>query len=419
MGAARPGPRRCRDHRERRLGPRRPGAPQRRAGPPASVGPPVDLAQPAARLRGLRAADAWHGRRAAPLRRLPHRPQRAGAGRPGPAAGVAGFPEIEMREVLQELNEWTRDGEDIAIATVIETWGSSPRPLGSKMLVTRSGKMAGSVSNGCIEGAVFEEAQKVLKSGTPKIAAFGVADDVAFEVGLACGGHIEVFIQPLGTAHRQLVGMLDRNEPATLRTNLLSGEEVLAEGTPPGSELARRDGDVFIEPFRRPAHLVIIGAIHIAIPLHRLAKLMGYRVTVIDARAKFATRERFPEADELIVAWPDEAMAKLTLDNSTYVVILTHDPKFDLPALRSVLGKDVGYIGAIGSRKTNENRFASLRSEGFTDEQIARVHGPIGLDLGGRGAEETALGILAEVTAVRFGGSGSSMREVRARSGAG
>jgi len=158
---------------------------------------------------------------------------------------------------------------------------------------------------------------------------------------------------------------------------------------------------------------VIVGAIHIAIPLHRLAKLMGYRVTVIDARAKFATRERFPDADELIVAWPDEAASKLKLDNSTYVVILTHDPKFDLPALRSVLGEDVGYIGAIGSRKTNENRFVALREEGFTEEQLSRVHGPIGLDLGGRGAEETALGILAEITAVRFGGSGSSMRGVR------
>ncbi len=140
---------------------------------------------------------------------------------------------------------------------------------------------------------------------------------------------------------------------------------------------------------------------------------MGYRVTVVDARAKFATKERFPEADELIVAWPDEAMKALTLDNSTYVVILTHDPKFDLPALRSVLGKDVGYIGAIGSRKTNENRFSALREEGFTEEQISRVHGPVGLDLGGRGAEETALGILAEITAVRFGGSGSFMREAR------
>src|SRR3989442_836014 len=412
MGAARPWPRRGRDHRQRRVGPRGPGPPQRGAGPPAPVGPPVDLAQPAAGPGGLRAADAWHGRRAAPLRRLPHRPQRAGAGRPGPAAGFAGFPEIEMREVLQELNEWTREGEEIAIATVIETWGSSPRPLGSKMLVTRSGKMAGSVSNGCIEGAVFEEAQMVLKTRKPKVAAFGVADDVAFDVGLACGGHIEVFIEPFGAVHEHLLGMINQDRPVTLRTNLVSGEADLIEGLALESELPRREGDVFIEPFRRPAHLVIVGAIHIAIPLHRLARLMGYRVTVVDARAKFATRERFPDADELIVAWPDEAASKLKLDNSTYVVILTHDPKFDLPALRSVLGEDVGYIGAIGSRKTNENRFVALREEGFTEEQLSRVHGPIGLDLGGRGAEETALGILAEITAVRFGGSGSSMRAV-------
>jgi len=319
-----------------------------------------------------------------------------------------------MREVLQELNEWTRDGEDIAIATVIETWGSSPRPLGSKMLVTRSGKMAGSVSNGCIEGAVFEEAQKVLKTRKPKVAAFGVSDDVAFGVGLACGGHIEVYIEPLEAVHEQLRAMVNRNEPVTLRTNLVSGEADLIEGLALGGELPRREGDVFVEPFRRPAHLVIIGAIHIAIPLHRLAKLMGYRVTVIDARAKFATKERFPEADELMVAWPDEAMSKIPIDSSTYIVVLTHDPKFDLPALRSVLKKDAGYIGAIGSRKTNQNRFDALRKEGFTEEQLARVHGPIGLDLGGRGAKETALGILAEITAVRFSGSGVSMRAARA-----
>jgi xanthine dehydrogenase accessory factor len=319
-----------------------------------------------------------------------------------------------MREVLRELEEWTRSGEDIALATVVETWGSSPRPLGSKMVITGSGKMAGSVSNGCIEGAVFEEAQKVLKSGEPKVAAFGVADEVAFEVGLACGGHIEVFIQPLGPAHRQLIAKLHREEAATLSTNLVTGAAELAQGGGSGTELAHRDGDVFIEPFRRPAHLVIVGGIHIAIPLHRLAKLMGYRVTVIDARAKFATKERFPEADELIVAWPDEAMGRLAIDSSTYVVILTHDPKFDLPALRSVLGKDAGYIGAIGSRKTNQNRFDALRAEGFTEEQLSRVHGPIGLDLGSRAAEETALGIIAEITAVRFGGSASAMREVRA-----
>jgi xanthine dehydrogenase accessory factor len=318
-----------------------------------------------------------------------------------------------MREILRELNEWSQAGEDIAIATVVETWGSSPRPLGSKMAVTRSGKMAGSVSNGCIEGAVFEEAQKVLKSRAARVAAFGVADDVAFEVGLACGGHIEVFVQPLTPAHRRLMAKLERDEPATLQTNLVTGEAELIDGSPSGAELARRNGDSFVEPFRRPAQLIIIGAIHIAIPLHRLAKTMGYRVTVVDARSKFATKERFPEADELIVAWPDEAMANLAIDNSSYVVILTHDPKFDLPALRSVLTKEAGYVGAIGSRKTNQNRFDALRSEGFTEDQLARVHGPIGLDLGGRGAEETALGILAEITAVRFGGSGSSMREGR------
>ena len=319
-----------------------------------------------------------------------------------------------MREILDELRQWNDAGEEVALATVIETWGSSPRPLGSTMAVTRSGKMAGSVSNGCIEGAVFEEAQKVLKSGRPKIAAFGVADDVAFEVGLACGGHIEVFVQPLAPAQKRLITALAKYEPASMRINLVSGEVEVVEGDPQMSGLARRDGDWFIQPFRRTPHLVVIGAIHIAIPLHRLAKLMGYRVTVIDARAKFATHDRFPDADELIVSWPDEALAKLKLDSSTYVVILTHDPKFDLPALRGVLGKPVGYIGAIGSRKTNQNRFDALRREGFTEDQLGRVHGPIGLDLGGRGAEETALGILAEITAVRFGGSGASMREVRA-----
>ncbi|HEY6875804.1 MAG TPA: XdhC family protein [Candidatus Dormibacteraeota bacterium] len=321
-----------------------------------------------------------------------------------------------MREILNELREWTDAGEEVALATVVETWGSSPRPLGSKMAVTRSGKMAGSVSNGCIEGAVFEEAQKVLKSGQPKIAAFGVADDVAFEVGLACGGHIEVFVQPLDTVQKQLLRKLEADEAATMRTNLITGDAQLVEGTPPGSELAHRDGDWFVEPFRRPAHLIIVGAIHIAIPLHRLAKVMGYRVTVVDARAKFATKERFPEADALMVAWPDEALGKLNLDRSAYVVILTHDPKFDLPALRSVLKKDVGYIGAIGSRKTNQNRFDKLREEGFTEEEISKVHGPIGIDLGSRGAEETALGILAQVTAERFGATGVSMKEKKAAS---
>jgi xanthine dehydrogenase accessory factor len=318
-----------------------------------------------------------------------------------------------MREVLDEIREWTAAGDRVALATVVETWGSSPRPLGSKMVVSSSGKMAGSVSNGCIEGAVFEEAQKVLKEGRGRLVPYGVADDVAFEVGLACGGHVEVMIQPLAPEHLKLVELIEAKRPAELRTNLETGEVVLSEAAT-GPDQPARDGDWFVEPHRRAPHMVIVGAIHIAIPLHRLAKLMGYRVTVVDARSKFATRERFPEADELVVAWPDEALAGITLDRSTYVVILTHDPKFDLPALRSVVGKDVRYIGAIGSRKTNQNRFDALREEGFTDEQLAQVHGPIGLDLGGRGAEETALAIMAEVTAVRYGATGKTLKEAKA-----
>ena len=318
-----------------------------------------------------------------------------------------------MREVIDEIKEWTAAGDRVALATVVDTWGSSPRPLGSKMVVSSSGKMAGSVSNGCIEGAVFEEAQKVLKEGRGRLVPYGVADDVAFEVGLACGGHVEVMIQPLTPQHLRLVELIEAERPAELRTNLETGEVRLKEGSPDRDQPAR-DGDWFVEPHRRAPHMVIVGAIHIAIPLHRLAKLMGYRVTVVDARAKFATRERFPEADEVIVAWPDEALSKIVLDRSTVVVILTHDPKFDLPALRSVVGKDVRYIGAIGSRKTNQNRFDALRKEGFTDEQLGAVHGPIGLDLGGRGAEETALAIMAEVTAVRYGATGGTLKEAKA-----
>ena len=315
-----------------------------------------------------------------------------------------------MREIADELRQWRAAGDAVAIATVVETWGSSPRPLGSKMLASNSGKMAGSVSNGCIEGDVFEAAQEVLASGRPRLVEYGVANEVAFEVGLACGGHIEVMIQPAGEIHDRALDLLAAERPFVLRTDLGSGVSELVEQAP-DFELARRDGETFWEPYGRPADMVIVGAIHIAIPLHRMAKLMGYRVTIVDARGQFATQERFPEADRILVQWPDEALAGLTVDRSTAVVILTHDPKFDMPALRSVLRTDAGYVGAIGSRKTNQNRFDALRKEGFDDAQLERVHGPIGLDLGARGAEETALGIMAEVTAVRYGGSVLPMRE--------
>jgi xanthine dehydrogenase accessory factor len=315
-----------------------------------------------------------------------------------------------MREVMRELSEWRQAGEQVAIATVVETWGSSPRPMGSRMLVTASGKMAGSVSNGCVEGAVFEEAQRVLASGEAHLVEYGVADDVAFEVGLACGGHLEVLVQPATQAHDEALERLDAEQPFVLRTRLDDGTVEVVPSSP-DFELPRRDDGWFEEPFGRPAHMIVIGAIHIAIPLHRMARLMGYRVTVVDARAAFANADRFPDADDLVVEWPDEALSHIAVDRSTAIVVLTHDPKFDLPALRSALRTEAGYIGAIGSRKTNANRFAALREEGFGDADLARVHGPIGLDLGGRGAEETALGIMAEVVATRYGGSGGAMRE--------
>lgn len=322
-----------------------------------------------------------------------------------------------MREVMQELREWRSAGEDVAIATVTETWGSSPRPIGSRMLVSASGKMAGSVSNGCIEGAVYQEAEKTLRDGRTRHLEYGVADDVAFEVGLACGGHIELLVQRAATGHDEALRLLEAEEPFTLRTNLDDGR-VEIDHEPPRVELPRRDGGWFVEPYGLPPHLVVVGAIHIAIPLHRLAKVLGYRVTVIDARAAFATEERFGEADRLIVAWPDEGLSGIPIDRSTAIVVLTHDPKFDMPALRSALATPAGYIGAIGSRKTNQNRFDALKEEGFAAGDIARIHGPIGLDLGGRDAESTALGIMAEIVATRFGGTALPMREKKGRGAA-
>ncbi|HVB76194.1 MAG TPA: XdhC/CoxI family protein [Candidatus Nitrosotalea sp.] len=313
-----------------------------------------------------------------------------------------------MREVQAELAAWLAEGEQVAIATVVETWGSSPRPVGSHMIVSASGKMAGSVSNGCIEGDVFVASQEVISQGRGRLLEFGVADDVAFGAGLACGGHIELFVSPIEAAHVRALEVLTAGQRALLRTNLDSGEVVLAEQDP-GFELPRSLDRWFEEPLLPPAQMVIVGAIHIAIPLHHLAKLMGYGVSVVDARAQFATAERFPAADRIVVRWPDEALAEMSIARSDAVVILTHDPKFDLPALRSALATQVGYIGAIGSRKTSANRLRALKAEGFSSGDLARIHGPIGLDLGGRDAESTALGIMAEVIAVRYGGRAKSL----------
>jgi xanthine dehydrogenase accessory factor len=295
------------------------------------------------------------------------------------------------------------------------------------MAVAGSGKMAGSVSGGCVEGAVFEEAQGVLSGGPPKRLRYGVIDETGWEVGLACGGTIEVYVEPLTEVHRRLLEALEAEETVGLATRLDRSEHLLAwsdgrwEGDRtlapaltalfpgPAAELHHRPGGaVFLEVLTPPPTLVIVGAVHIAMPLVRLAQTLGFRTRVVDARRAFATEERFPTADELIVAWPQDALKADELGPQHYVVILSHDPKFDVPALQIALRSQAGYVGLIGSRATQVKRKAALREAGFGEAELARIHGPVGLDLGGREPAEIALAILAEIVAVRHGRRGAN-----------
>jgi len=337
-----------------------------------------------------------------------------------------------MREIVGDLTRWLAAGERIALATVVWAEGPSPRPLGSRMAVTASGKMGGSVSGGCVEGAVFEEAQSVLAGGPPKRLRYGVVDETGWEVGLACGGTIEVYIEPLVEIHRRLLAALEVEETVALATRLdgnghllawpdgrLEGDRSLASELTalfpgPATELRHYPkGDVFLEVFAQPLTLTIVGAVHLAQPLVTLAQTLGFRVQVVDARRAFATRERFPTADELIVAWPQDVLKAEALGPQHYVVILSHDPKFDLPTLRIALRSRAAYIGLLGSRTTQAKRKAALREEGFSEAELARIHGPVGLDLGGREPAEVALAILAEIVAVRHGRRGGMLSTQR------
>jgi len=322
-----------------------------------------------------------------------------------------------MRDVLPEVRAWLASGDPVALATVVSTWGSAPRPAGSRMAVSASGKIAGSVSGGCLEGEVFERAQSVLKGAPPQLFHYGVSDDLAWTVGLSCGGEVDILVEPLGDVHRELMTALEAERPVVLETSTAeqAGARRLLAGTDPSlrdllqrETPERRDG-LFLEPFPRPPELLIFGGSHVAIPLTRLATALGYRVTIVDARSKFADPERFPGAHKVIHAWPDEVLSGLPMDASSYVVILTHDPKFDDPTIRAALAGQPRYIGAIGSRKTHRDRVARLLAAGIAPDQLERVRAPIGLDLGAQTAEETALAILGEMVAVRHGRSGGPM----------
>lgn len=340
-----------------------------------------------------------------------------------------------MRDVLNELERLSTQGSRLGRAVVTSVWGSAPRPEGACMLGTETGAFAGSISGGCVESAVLQEIAQAIEQDTPRLVSFGVTHERAWEVGLACGGTIEVFVEP---AIRHEIVAAASGESGSVVATVLDGESVgrsaliREDGTVTTQgdlawladqihgvaleslrteksrtvELPLPDGGrakVFLEVFARRPKLVVFGAGHIAMALVPLAKAVGFRTMVADAREAFLTRERFPEADELVLDWPEAAFARIGIDRATYICILSHDPKFDDPALEIGLRSPARYIGAIGSRQTQDKRWARLREAGFRDADIDRIHGPIGLDLGGRSPTEVALAIVAEMIAVRYG----------------
>ena len=340
-----------------------------------------------------------------------------------------------MRDILPELDKWRTDAarESIALATVVQTWGSSPRRAGAKMALTPEGKITGSVSGGCVEGAVYEIGVDALKANRPQLVHFGVADETAWEVGLACGGSIDIFVKPLDLKFFEaLRSILVEEKPAVLATvirgpDALLGREMLVEenGNVTGSfgaELdaqaialgretlsageSRRaqlneDTEVFLEAILPPPTLIAVGGVHITIALMSLAKILGYRTVVVDPRSAFGNEERFPNVDRLIQRWPDEAFHEIPLTRSTAVAMLTHDPKLDDPALQIALPSPAFYVGALGSKTTQSKRRQRLLENGLTEEQLNRLHGPIGLEIGAGTPEEIAMSIMAEVVAAR------------------
>ncbi len=356
-----------------------------------------------------------------------------------------------MRELFSEIEQWRQAGKQVAVATVVKVYGSALRPLGSTMTCTACGDIAGSVSGGCIEGAVIEEAREVMKSGKPKLLEYGVANQAAWDIGLACGGEIEVWVENLApevyTTLKQCLNAGQLVAVATIVGGTGTGSKLFVwpDGRTRGNvgskdlneqighyaaatllthdpgritiETASGPADVFIDVFTPQPRMIIVGAVHIAIPLVTLAKTLGFHTIVLDARSAFATRERFGHADEMFVEWPSTALSRLGIDEATYVVVLSHDDKLDIPALQAALNSPARYIGILGSSTTHAQRIRALKEFGFRGEQLARIHAPIGLDLGAVGPEEIALSILAEVMAVRHGLDTDRIQSMRASRG--
>jgi xanthine dehydrogenase accessory factor len=327
-----------------------------------------------------------------------------------------------MRELLPDLENWLNAGEKVALATVISTWGSAPRKTGSIMAVNERGEFVGSVSGGCVEGDVIQTAKEVIQSQQAKRLRFGVADETAWDVGLACGGEIDIFVQPANkNVLDQLLGRM-KSDQASILSTVIAGDETalgsqnLTDGK--GKVLASSDGlialtalsnqprivagqntEVFVNPFPASPALVMVGGVHIAIALAKMAKIQNFRTVIIDPRKAFGSTTRFPEVDELIQVWPQQAYEQHPLNSSTAVASLSHDPKIDDPALIEALNSDAFYIGALGSKKTQEKRHQRLLKAGISEERLAKLHAPIGLEIGAETPEEIALAIMAQVIA--------------------
>ena len=320
-----------------------------------------------------------------------------------------------MRDVLESLERWAQAGTRVATATVVATERSAPREPGAVLAVDADGNVVGSVTGGCVEPAVYGEAREVLAGEGPRLRTYGIADEEAFEVGLPCGGTVHIFVDALDPALVAPLAEAVREErPIALETRI-SGEGIGAkrlvgpEDDGPAAELLARaetgivetpEGQVFVSSFAPRPNMYVFGAVDHAAALASIGRFLGFRVTVCDARARFVTRERFPDVDELVVEWPDRFLANAPVDERTAICILTHDHKFDIPALKVALETRAGYIGAMGSRRTNADRAERLRAEGVTDEEMARIHAPIGLRIGSRSPQEVAVAIAAEIVQV-------------------
>jgi xanthine dehydrogenase accessory factor len=343
-----------------------------------------------------------------------------------------------MRFLLPEIESWPGPRDQIALATVVQTWGSAPRTAGGKMAFSADGRVAGSVSGGCVEAAVITESREVLKTRRPRLLHFGVADETAWQVGLACGGTIDVFVEPLDPALEAALAEMPGDATAAVVTVVqgaeeLLGRKVLLMGETPrlgpigggldplalaAARAAIRTGrservrlgegpEAFVDVVRPAPLLVVVGGVHIAIALTALARTLGYRTVVVDPRPAFGNPDRFPSADRVVQGWPEEALGGIGLSSSTAVAVLTHDPKLDDPALRAALPSPAFYVGALGSKATQARRRERLLEAGLREDQLARLHAPIGLDLGGRSPEEIALSVMAEVVAARNGRLGA------------